>query len=174
MARNYAALPHEYLEEMQALSDEEFGRLVRGLLRYSMTGEPVQPAGNERFYAHRVMMQEDRFQASYNDLTARRSEAGRKAAQARWSREPDAAACERMPGNAKPGNTKTETETKTKQNNTTVPRSAERRNRAAPAAQTERMKQDMAEMAKWTEGDGKERADDIRPYDPAPTPQKRM
>ncbi|MGN1004077.1 MAG: DUF6291 domain-containing protein, partial [Oscillospiraceae bacterium] len=147
--RNYAALPHEYLEEMAALTDEEFGRMVRELLRYSMTGEPVQLTGNERFYARRVMMQEDRFQASYNDLTAKRSEAGRKGAAARWNAG-DGNAILPLANDRKDGKTKTQTETKL--NNTTVPRSAERRNRAAPAAQTERMKRDMEKMAKLTEG----------------------
>ena len=77
MARNYAAIPHEYLEEMEALSDAEFGRLARALLRYSMTGEAIALSGNERFYAKRVMMQEDRHQASYTDLSRKRSEAGK-------------------------------------------------------------------------------------------------
>ena len=149
--RNYAALPHEYLEEMAALTDEEFGRMVRGLLRYSITGEPVQLTGNERFYARRVMMQEDRFQASYNDLTAKRSEAGKKGAAARWNAG-DGNAILPLAPDGKHGKTETKTETETKLNNTTVPRSAERRNKAAGAAQTERMKQDMAEMAKLMEG----------------------
>lgn len=61
MARNYAALPYDYLEEMAALNDAEFGRLTRALLVYSMTGEPIALCGNERFYAKRVMAQEDRF-----------------------------------------------------------------------------------------------------------------
>nr|DAE22155.1 MAG TPA: NinG recombination protein [Siphoviridae sp. ctLsx2] len=61
MARNYAALPYDYLEEMEALNDAEFGRLTRALLSYSMTGEQIALCGNERFYAKRVMSQEDRF-----------------------------------------------------------------------------------------------------------------
>lgn len=67
MARNYAALPHDYLEEMQELNDAEFGRLTRSLLKYSMTGEPIALSGNERFYAKRVMAAEDehkKFEAS--------------------------------------------------------------------------------------------------------------
>lgn len=77
MSRTYAAVPHEYLEEMEALSDAEFGRLTRALLRYSMTGEAIALNGNERFFAKRVMMQEDRHQASYADLSRKRSEAGK-------------------------------------------------------------------------------------------------
>lgn len=82
--RTYAALPHEYDEEMAELTDEEFGRLMRGLLRYSMNGEAIVPEGNEKFYVKRVMFQEDRFQQSYDELTQKRSEAGKKGAAARW------------------------------------------------------------------------------------------
>lgn len=82
--RTYAALPHEYLDEMAALTDEEFGRLARGLLRYSMTGEIIQPQGNEKFYVKRVMCQEDRFRKGYDELTEKRRAAGRKGASARW------------------------------------------------------------------------------------------
>lgn len=64
MARNYAALPYEYLDEMEALSDAEFGRLMRALLAYSMTGEPIALCGNEKFFAKRVMIWETRFKAS--------------------------------------------------------------------------------------------------------------
>jgi len=80
MPRNYAALPYEYLREMQELDDAEFGRLCRALLVYSSTGEEIAAEGNERFFAQRVMMQEDRFQESYADLNVR----ARNAANARW------------------------------------------------------------------------------------------
>ncbi|GEM_PF-2597797 len=65
MARDYAALPHEYLEEMEELGDAEFGRLCRALLRYSMSGTPIALNGNERFYARRVMRREDYYRESY-------------------------------------------------------------------------------------------------------------
>lgn len=65
MARNYAALPYEYLEDMEALSDAEFGRLCRSLIIYSATGEPIALSGNERFYAKRVMRIEDSFKETY-------------------------------------------------------------------------------------------------------------
>lgn len=84
MARNYAALPHEYLEEMDILSDAEFGRLCRALLKYSMTGEEVQLEGAEKVLLKRVYMQERRFQESYSDLTESRREAGKKGAAKRW------------------------------------------------------------------------------------------
>jgi hypothetical protein len=88
--RNYAALPHEYLEEMQPLSDAEFGRLVRSLLAYSKDGTQIALSGNERFYAARVMNCEDRFQQSFSD----KSRNGKNAASARWNR--NANACEDM------------------------------------------------------------------------------
>lgn len=117
MARNYAALPYDYLEEMEALNDAEFGRLTRALLAYSMTGEKIALCGNERFYAKRVMAQEDRFKASYEDVSAVRSEAGKAGAAARWqngkgifANGKDSTA---IPANGKNGNTETNTETET-------------------------------------------------------------
>ena len=117
MARNYAALPYDYLEEMEALNDAEFGRLTRALLAYSMTGEKIALCGNERFYAKRVMAQEDRFKASYEDVSTARSEAGKAGAAARWqngkgifANGKDSTA---IPANGKNGNTETNTETGT-------------------------------------------------------------
>lgn len=112
MARNYAALPFEYLEEMEALNDAEFGRLTRALLIYSMTGEPIALCGNERFYAKRVMLQEDRFKASYEDSANKKSEAGKKGAAKRWNGKNGGAILE-MAGHSKNGYTETKTETKT-------------------------------------------------------------
>lgn len=67
MARDYAALPHEYLEEMEELGDAEFGRLCRALLKYSMSGTPIALKGNERFYARRVMRREDYYRHGYEE-----------------------------------------------------------------------------------------------------------
>lgn len=114
MARNYAALPHEYLEEMEALNDAEFGRLTRALLVYSMTGEQIALCGNERFYAKRVMAQEDRFKANYKELSKVRSEAGKAGANAKWQGESAIANDGKaMANDSKNGNTKTKTKTKT-------------------------------------------------------------
>ena len=42
MAREYVPVPIEYLSEMEPLSDENFGRLIRALLRYGLDGsEPL-------------------------------------------------------------------------------------------------------------------------------------
>ena len=117
MARNYAALPYDYLEEMEALNDAEFGRLTRALLAYSMTGEQIALCGNERFYAKRVMSQEDRFKASYEDVSTARSEAGKAGAAARWQNGKRIFAngknSKAMHVNGKNGNTETNTETNT-------------------------------------------------------------
>lgn len=71
MARNYAALFHEYLEEFADLTDAEFGRLARALLVYSRTGEFPALNGNERLFKRRVMMQEDRAQENYGAIAER-------------------------------------------------------------------------------------------------------
>lgn len=120
MARNYAALPYEYLEEMEALNDEEFGRLMRALLLYSATGEPMRLAGNERFYAKRIMAQEDRFRDSYDEISSARSEAGKAGAAARWANGKNGKGMfangknsKAIAANGKNGNTETETYTET-------------------------------------------------------------
>ena len=125
MARNYAALPFDYLKEMEALNDAEFGRLTRALLVYSMTGEKIALCGNERFYAKRVMAQENRFKASYEDVSTARSEAGKAGAAARWqngkgifANGKDSTA---IPANGKNGNTETNTETDTETDTDTLP-----------------------------------------------------
>lgn len=112
MARNYAALPHDYLEEMQELNDAEFGRLTRSLLKYSMTGEPIALSGNERFYAKRVMSQEDRFQESYVETSDKRREAGKKGAAKRWDSK-NGNAILPLANDSKNGNTETNTKTNT-------------------------------------------------------------
>ncbi len=83
MARNYAAVPHQYLEEMELLSDAEFGRLIRALLLYSRTGEVMELDGNERWSFPRVRMQEDKFRESYNDSVEQKRKAGRESAKRR-------------------------------------------------------------------------------------------
>lgn len=117
MARNYAALPYDYLEEMEALNDAEFGRLTRALLAYSMTGEQIALCGNERFYAKRVMAQEDRFKASYEETANARSEAGKAGAAARWQNSKRIFANGKngkaTVANGKNGNTETKTNTET-------------------------------------------------------------
>lgn len=82
VARNYAALKHEYLSEMDALTDSEFGRLCRELLRYSIDGTESQMEGNERFYWNRVKRQEDYAKDSYSEKCEKNSENAKK----RWQK----------------------------------------------------------------------------------------
>ena len=76
MARHYTAIPYVYLEECEMLSDAEFGALIRGLLRYSLTGEPIEAEGNARFFAKRMMLQEDLNRKRYTDVCHGRKRAG--------------------------------------------------------------------------------------------------
>lgn len=78
MARDYAALPYEYLDEMGCLSDAEYGRLCRALQKYSADGTPIDLSGNERFFAKRVMNREDRYQEQFAKIDEARSQAGQK------------------------------------------------------------------------------------------------
>ena len=129
MARNYAALPHEYLEEMDILSDAEFGRLCRALLAYSMDGREGQLEGAEKVLWKRVKKQEDRFRESYKEQMQSRRSAGKKGAEKRWHSiaddgtaiaddgtaiADDGTAINVMACYGKNGYTKTETKTETK------------------------------------------------------------
>jgi hypothetical protein len=111
MARNYAAIPYDYGREMSRLSDAEFGRLVRALLKYSETGEPIDLRGNESYFTERVMMQEDRFRESYDDLSKTRSDAGKAGASKRWQTMANDG--KRWQTDGKNGNTETKTKTET-------------------------------------------------------------
>ncbi len=122
MARNYAALPHDYLEEMELLNDAEFGRICRALLRYSKDGEIPALSGSERVLFPRVKMQEDRFKRSYEETVSSRSKAGKKGASARWDTDNgkgqqdmpnNGKTWQAMAGDNKDGQTETDTETDT-------------------------------------------------------------
>ena len=78
MGKNYTALPHAYLEECEGLTDAEFGALIRGLLRYSLDGTPIEAGGNARFFARRMMNQEDFNRARWEEISRKRAEAGRR------------------------------------------------------------------------------------------------
>lgn len=85
MGRNYAAVPHDYIEKLEELTDEEFGRLIRSLLLYSRAGEAFSPKGNERFFVQLVKITEDTFQSAFDETDRKKTERARKAAEARWS-----------------------------------------------------------------------------------------
>ena len=122
MARNYAALPHEYLEEMDILSDAEFGRLCRALLAYSMDGREGRLEGAEKVLWKRVKKQEERFKESYEEQIQSKRSAGKKGAAKRWHAMADDSSAiadgskpwHTMADDSKNGYTENETKTKTK------------------------------------------------------------
>lgn len=78
MAREYTPLPFEFLEEMDLLSDEEYGRLIRAMQIYSITGEDKPPTGQERFFWKRARNVVDRYTDSYESRHQASRENGRK------------------------------------------------------------------------------------------------
>lgn len=125
MARDYTALPFEYLEEMDYLSDAEYGRLIRALQNYSITGEePEKLSGQEKGHWKRVRNREDRYRVSFDASDRAKSERGAKAANARWSKAKNAQAytsihmdadeCKQMLDDASDAKTDTDTDSDTK------------------------------------------------------------
>lgn len=106
MARTYCPFLYDYLEEMADLSDAEFGRLARALIKYSATGEPIALSGNERHHARRVMLQEDKFQKNEKseELREKRKAAGKLGAARRWGTDG------KMANDSKNGNIESESE----------------------------------------------------------------
>lgn len=92
MAREYFPAYHSYLESMEALTDDERGRLFTACLLYSKTGEAPQLSGNERYVFPSFRAQIDRDIKNYSDFSASQSEKAKK----RWN----AAACTGISGNA--------------------------------------------------------------------------
>lgn len=117
--REYTALPFEYLEEMDVLSDAEYGRLIRALQEYSMSGQEPELNGTEKVYWKRVRNRENRYREGFEDQDRAKSERALKAANARWGNAKDANACASTTSNARNAKTKANTETKTKANTET-------------------------------------------------------
>ena len=127
MARTYTAIPHEYLEEMDSLSDVEFGRLIRALLQFSASDEEPDLKGNERFYWKRVRNQEIRYRESFAEQGKAKTDRAKKAAGARWdnanactsipSIEKNANACTSISSNAKNAINNKETNNKQEKEN---------------------------------------------------------
>ena len=88
--REFIPMPCEYLEEMEALSDEDFGRLMRALLKYGMYGTEVTLDGDCRFFCRRVMNKDDYYALRAQkelEKARRRSEAAKRSAETRYNRE---------------------------------------------------------------------------------------
>ena len=80
MAMNYMPVPFDYLEEMETLSDREFGQLIRWGLRYQSRGETPPVDGKARHFVSRVRLQVDRYVENYNEILEKKREGGRNSA----------------------------------------------------------------------------------------------
>ena len=79
----YACLYRSYREELEELTDEEVGRLIRCLLAYLMDEPLPELPGNERFLWPRLRSQHDRDAEHYESTCESRS----KSALKRWSKD---------------------------------------------------------------------------------------
>lgn len=122
MAREYTPLPFEFLDEMDLLSDEEYGRLIRAMQAYSITGEDNPPSGQERFFWKRARNVVDRYKDSYESRRQASRENGKKGGR---PQKPDGfpenlekpigfPENQTKPSESQKSQTKTETKTKTK------------------------------------------------------------
>ena len=110
MKREYVPVPIDYLIEMEPLSDEDFGRLIRALLRHSRDGSPVELDGDCRFYCGRVMLKDQYYAEKFaeeDDKAARRSGHARRAAMAKYEGQEPYENCPGMPEDARADNTNT-------------------------------------------------------------------
>lgn len=119
--REYTALPYEYLEEMERLSDAEYGRLIRALQTYSITGQEPDLKGAEVNHWIRVRNRENRYQASFEEQDKAKTDRATRAAQARWANAKNANACVSTSSNAKNAKTETKTKTNTKTKTKNIP-----------------------------------------------------
>ena len=104
MAREYVPVAFDYLEEMEPLSDADFGRLIRALILYARDGVPIELDGDCRFYAKRMMNKDAHYARraeEEEEKAAKRSTHARTAAAGRYAQ-----ACPSMPEYAQAGNTK--------------------------------------------------------------------
>ena len=90
MPREYVPLPFEYRETLELLSDEDFGKLIRALIRYAAYGTPIELDGDARFYSKLVMIKDDYYAkkcAEEEERAAKRSRHASIAATAKHGSE---------------------------------------------------------------------------------------
>lgn len=85
--RPYVPIPLEYYEEMQYLSNEEFGELMRIMMWYCISGEVLPVKGALRHYITRVIDRQKRYYIEWASLSAKRRAAGKLGAASRWNKE---------------------------------------------------------------------------------------
>ena len=84
MPRNYTPVPDEYMEEMAKLTNEQFGRLIRACMTYSITGEFPPLNDPEDFYRARCKNRLDRYYKEFASCHEKHVNAGLLGAQRRW------------------------------------------------------------------------------------------
>lgn len=84
--RPYVPVPLEYYEEMQYLTNEEFGELIRIMMWYSISGEILPVKGVLCHYMTRVIDRQKRYYIEWAELATKRSRAGKKGAEKRWNK----------------------------------------------------------------------------------------
>lgn len=130
MNRDYTPLPFEYLEELDCLSDAEYGRLIRGLQMYGMTGEEPILNGNEKAHWKRVRNRDDRYRESWDAEHGKKSEAGKLGASKRWQDHSKNSTA--ISANGKNGYTDTNTETNTNTDTNKPPNGGNKRTKFTP------------------------------------------
>lgn len=100
MARNYLCVPFEFfVHDAAELTDEEFGRLVRGMFLYFTESKEIIPQGNEKFFTKSAMAAQDNFKKKYEETSQKRREAGQKGASKRWQAIANDSKCHQMMAN---------------------------------------------------------------------------
>lgn len=69
---------HDWIPAFEALSPAELGRLTMCALKYSAHGEEPELSGSERYTWPLIKSQIDRDKARYDEITQKRSAAGKK------------------------------------------------------------------------------------------------
>ena len=77
-------LYHDYLEKFEALTDEEFGRLIRAAMQYDRDGTSPKLEGNLRIMWPVIKATVDEDRKKRESARLSRSEAGKKGAAATW------------------------------------------------------------------------------------------
>ena len=78
MAKKFFQFYYSYLPALEALTDEECGRLFNALLSYSVTGQHKELTGNERYIFPLMKNQVDRDNQAYEEKVEKLSRAGKK------------------------------------------------------------------------------------------------
>ena len=87
MAREYFCAYHSYLDAMEALTDDERGRLFTACLTYSKTGEILTLTGNERFVFPIIKGEIQRSKEKYAAYIETQTENGKKGGRPRKPKE---------------------------------------------------------------------------------------